>query len=238
MRPLDGGAPGFERYEEALAARSDAPLDEEIEGSAMIYSSGTTGRPKGIRRPATGRPPGTTLFGVDPGVADAYGLTRESRALVPVPLYHSSGLTRLMMCLCIGATVVLMERIDADAALAAIERHGVTLGLFVPTMLVRMLRLDPVARARHDVSSMTAATLGSGPCPPAVKAAVIEWWGPIVTETYGGTEGNGMTRITATEWLAHPGSVGRPVFGDVHVVGVDGRELGSGEPGVVYFSGG
>jgi long-chain acyl-CoA synthetase len=235
---VDGVAPGFESYEAALASFSDEPLGGEEEGSAMIYSSGTTGRPKGIQRPLTHLAPGSTLFGVSPAVADAYGLTGESVALITAPLYHSSGLTRLMMCLGLGSSVVVMERFDAQNALNAIERYRVTHSLWVPTMFIRLLRLPENERKQADIGSMIGATLGSGPCPASVKEAMINWWGPIITETYGGTEGNGMTSISSEEALDHPGSVGRPVFGQIHILDEDGKEVPAGESGTVYFSGG
>jgi long-chain acyl-CoA synthetase len=235
---VDGEAPGFESYDEAIGAFSDDPLYGEEEGSAMIYSSGTTGRPKGIQRPLTHLASGSTLFGVSPTVADAYGLTGNSVALITAPLYHSSGLTRLMMCLGLGASVVVMERFEAQSALDAIERYRITHSLWVPTMFVRLMRLPEDQRKRADISSMIGATLGSGPCSASVKEAMIKWWGPIITETYGGTEGNGMTSISSEEALGHPGSVGRPVFGEIHVLDDEGNEVSIGESGTVYFSGG
>lgn len=235
---VDEAVPGYDSYEAALAAEDDGPLEGETEGSAMIYSSGTTGRPKGIKRPLSGQPPGSSLFGVAPSVADAYGLSGRSVALIPLPLYHSSGLTRMMMCLGLGATAVILPKFEAQAALAAIERHGVTHGLWVATMFVRMLRLPEEVRGRYDLSSMVAATVGSGPITHEVKAAMIDWWGPIITEVYGGTEGNGMTRITSTEALERPGSVGRPTFGEIHILDDDGQPVPDGEDGIVYFSGG
>jgi long-chain acyl-CoA synthetase len=234
---VDEPAEGFDSYEAALAGQSHEPLAGESEGSAMIYSSGTTGRPKGIRRPLSGNPPGSSLFGVSPSVADAYGLSGESVALITAPLYHSSGLTRLMMSLSLGATAVVMEKFDAIGSLQAIEHYRVSHSLWVPTMFVRLLRLSQADRSRFDISSMVGATVGSGPCAPAVKEEMIRWWGPIITETYGGTEGNGMTRITSQEALEHPGSVGRPVFGEIHVV-CEGTVAPAFEAGTVYFSGG
>lgn len=239
--PGPGGADapdGYEPYEDALAGFGDEPLGTETEGAAMLYSSGTTGRPKGVARPLSGRVPGTTIFGIDPAVASTYGMDASTVTLVPVPMYHSMGLTRLMMCTAVGATVVAMERFTAEAALAAIDRHGITMASWVPTMLIRLLRLDPAVRARYDLSSMVISNIGSGPCPSWVKPAVIDWWGPIITETYGGTEGMGMTSISALEMLERPASVGRAVFGELHIVRDDGTEAAPGETGVIYFAGG
>ncbi len=235
---IDGVIDGFTAYEGLVEAQDDGPLDNETEGSAMIYSSGTTGRPKGIKRPLSGNPVGATLFGVDPSVGRGYGLGEDSVALIPLPLYHSSGMTRLMMVLGFGGTVVLMAKFDPEGALAAVERYRVTQGLWVPTMFIRLLRLDEATRQKYDLSTMTDATVGSGPCAPAVKQAIIDWWGPIVTESYGGTEGIGMTRISSPEALERPGSVGRPVFGVLHIVKDDGTEVGPNETGVIYFEGG
>ncbi|HEY4278675.1 MAG TPA: AMP-binding protein [Conexibacter sp.] len=235
---LDDGADGFARYEEAIAAAPEGPLSDELEGTAMIYSSGTTGRPKGIKRPQSGNAPGGTVFGLPPGIESAWGLTEESVGLVPAPVYHSSGLTRLMISQSIGMTTIAMERFDALEALRVMERHGVTHSLWVATMFVRLLQLDPAERDRFDLAAHVGATVGSGPCPAHVKERMIEWWGPIITETYGGTEGNGMTRITSEEWLAHRGSVGKPVFGEIHVLDDDGNELSAGDVGTIYFGGG
>jgi long-chain acyl-CoA synthetase len=234
----DQTADGCNSYEAAIASQAFGPLTAETEGSAMIYSSGTTGRPKGIKRPLSGQPPGSSLFGVAPSVAEAYGLTSHSVALIPAPLYHSSGLTRLMMSLGLGASVVVMEKFDPLGALAVIEARQVTHGLWVPTMFVRLLRLSDEEQQRYDLSSMLGATVGSGPCAPEVKEAMIRWWGPIITETYGGTEGNGMTRISSLEALDHPGSVGRPVFGEIHILDGDNNPVPKGHEGTVYFSGG
>jgi fatty-acyl-CoA synthase len=134
-----------------------------------------------------------------------------------------------------GGTVVLMERFDAEEALALIARYRVTHGLFVPTMFVRMLKLPKAARAGHDVSSVRAALHVGGPCPPEVKRAMIDWWGPAIAEYYAGTEANGATFIAAADWLDHPGSVGRAVRGTVHICREDGVEQPAGQSGTVWF---
>ena len=235
---MDGASAGMASYEEELAAHPALRLADETEGAVMLYSSGTTGRPKGILRPLSGLPPGSTMLGHDSRVSSAYELDGDSVVLIPSPLYHSMGVHRLMMATGLGATVVLLARFDAAAALDAIEAHRVTHAAWVPTMFVRFLRLDPVERSRADLSSMVAASVGSAPCPAWVKAAMIEWWGPIITEVYGGSEGMGMTRISSEEWLARPGSVGRAVYGEPRIVRADGTEAATGEDGVVYFAGG
>jgi acyl-CoA synthetase (AMP-forming)/AMP-acid ligase II len=226
-------------YEQALAAQPPAPVEDATEGGAMIYSSGTTGRPKGVKRPLSGRPPGSSFFGLTADMVQrSWAMSADSVTLIPMPIYHSSGVTRLMVALSLGMKVVLMERFDALTALRLIEEHRITHGIWVPTMLVRMLQLPEADRRRYDLSSQTHAIVGSGPCPVWVKDQIIEWWGPILSETYGGTEGNGMTVISSEEWLRHEGSVGRPVFGVIHILDDDGQEVSAGEPGGIFFEGG
>lgn len=235
----DGTLPGFDDYTAILAGHDPLPIDESVEGREMLYSSGTTGRPKGVRKPLPG-----TSFG-DPtappvliaqGVA-ARGIGPGSVYLSPAPLYHGSPLVFCMSAQRLGATVVVMERFDPLHCLELIERHRVTYAQFVPTMFVRMLKLSDDERTRYDLSSLQEVTHGAAPCPVSVKHRMIEWLGPIVHEYYSGTEDVGASQISATEWLAHPGSVGRPMQ-ECHIVGEDGEELPPGEIGVVYFAGG
>jgi len=234
-----GDLPGFEPYGEVLAGAEPGPLDDEQEGREMLYSSGTTGRPKGVRKPLPGTP-----FG-DPSAAPVqiaqvmtmYGVGPGSAYLSPAPLYHAAPLVYSMSMHRLGAAVVVMEQFDARQCLELIERHRVTIAQFVPTMFVRMLRLPEEERTRYDLSSLQVAMHAAAPCPVAVKRQMIDWWGPIVHEYYSGTEDIGSTFITAEEWLAHPGSVGRPLD-ECHVVGEDGEDLPPGEAGVVYFAGG
>ncbi|KKC07007.1 acyl-CoA synthetase [Mycobacterium nebraskense] len=234
----DGELPGFENYDDVLSAASAATLDEECEGREMLYSSGTTGRPKGVRKPLPG-----TRFG-DPSsvLADiARGLTAggggDAVYLCPAPLYHSAPLVGSMSWQRVGGTVVLMEKFDARECLSLIERYRITDAQFVPTMFVRLLRLPYEERERYDLSSLRTVLHTAAPCPVAVKREMIEWWGPIIHEYYSGTEDLGATYISAQEWLAHPGSVGRPID-ECHIVGPDGNELPTGQVGVVYFAGG
>jgi len=231
-----GDLPGFERYDEVLAGAGPGPLDDEREGREMLYSSGTTGRPKGVRKPLPG-----TAFG-DPGavpVLIAQGITRYgvgpgSVYLSPAPLYHAAPLVYSTSVQRLGATVVVMERFDAEQCLRLIEEHGVTHAQFVPTMFTRMLRLPEEVRLGYDTSSLQMVVHAAAPCPVAVKRQMIDWWGPIIHEYYAGTEDIGGTAITPEEWLAHPGSVGRPTD-ECHVVGDDGEELPPGKAGVLYF---
>jgi long-chain acyl-CoA synthetase len=234
-----GELPGFERYQDVLAGESAEPLPDECEGREMLYSSGTTGRPKGVRKPLPRTPLGDPssapvqiargLLARDAGPAVVY--------LSPAPLYHGAPLVFSMSMQRIGATVVVMERFDARRCLELIERHRVTHAQFVPTMFIRMLRLPREERESHDVSSLSYVVHAAAPCPVPVKRRMLDWWGPIIHEYYSGTEDVGTTAITPEEWLAHPGSVGRPMD-ECHIVGENGEELPAGKTGVVYFAGG
>jgi len=234
---LDGTIPGYEAYETALVGFPTQPIAEELEGSDMLYSSGTTGRPKGVRPKLSGQAAGAP----NPLVllcAALYGATPDSVYLTPAPLYHAAPLRFTMTFQRIGATCIIMEKFDAEAALAAIERHAVTHSQWVPTMFVRMLKLPESVRAAYDVSSLRVAIHAAAPCPIPVKEQMIRWWGPVLCEYYAGTEGNGFTAINSEEWLAHKGSVGRPINSEVHIVDDAGGELPPHEAGTVYFSGG
>ena len=234
---LDDAIEGWEPYDQAVATQPVTPLDDECEGDFMLYSSGTTGRPKGIRRELTLAPMGEGPQSAVP-MLQALGLDGGDRYLNPAPLYHAAPLAWSMSAQRLGATVVVMERFDAAHALALIEQHGITHGQFVPTMFVRMLKLADDVRTRYDVSSLRRVVHAAAPCPVAVKRQMIEWWGPIVSEYYSATEGMGATWIDADDWLGHPGSVGRAVLGEIHIVGDDGTEVPPGETGTVWFGGG
>jgi fatty-acyl-CoA synthase len=236
---VGGAVTGFRSYESAVADFPATPVPDESEGREMLYSSGTTGRPKGVRKELPNTPMGDVASAP---VQIALGLARRGAGpdavyLSPAPLYHSAPLVYCMSMLRLGATVVVMEHFDAAVCLELIERHGVTHAQFVPTMFVRMLHLPESERGRYDVSSLRSVVHAAAPCPVAVKRQMLEWWGPIIDEYYAGTEDIGSTWITASEWLSHPGSVGRPLS-PAHVMGPDGDELGPGQEGVVYFEGG
>jgi long-chain acyl-CoA synthetase len=235
---LDGTIEGYEPWEDALAAQPATPLDEDrVEGRDMLYSSGTTGRPKGIEVPLPDAPLGTpeSIYFL---MTALFGATADSVYLSPAPMYHAAPLRFSMAVLRTGATVVAMERFDAEAALALIERYRVTHSQWVPTMFIRMLKLPAEVRERYDVSSLQVAIHAAAPCPVAAKEQMIEWWGPVLHEYYAGTEGNGFVYCDSAAWLAHKGTVGRALMGEIHIVGDDGDELPTGEPGTVYFSGG
>ena len=234
-----GDLRGFERYEDMLAAVSPDPLEDECEGREMLYSSGTTGRPKGVRKQLAGTAlgdPGSAPVQIAQGLRDR-GVGPGSVFLSPAPLYHAAPLVMSMSTHRLGGAVVVMERFDPRQCLELIERHRVTQAQFVPTMFVRMLRLPEEDREAYDLSSLEYVVHAAAPCPVSVKREMLEWWGPIIHEYYSGTEDIGTASITPEEWLAHPGSVGRPM-NECHIVGDDGDELAAGEAGLVYFAGG
>jgi long-chain acyl-CoA synthetase len=236
---VGGALPGFDDYETAAFACDPSPVPDECEGREMLYSSGTTGQPKGVRKelPLTALgDPSAAPVQIATGLV-ASGLEPGSVYLSPAPLYHSAPLVYCTSMLRVGATVVVMERFEAAACLEMIERYHVTHAQFVPTMFVRMLRLPPAQRERFDLSSLRYVVHAAAPCPVDVKRQMLEWWGPIIHEYYSGTEDIGSTWISAAEWLEHPGSVGRP-RNPAHVVGPDDQELGPGQEGTVYFEGG
>ncbi|WP_312846602.1 AMP-binding protein [Sphingopyxis sp. PET50] len=171
-------------------------------------------------------------------MAARYGVGPDSVLLSPAPLYHTAPLAYGMCAHRLGATVVIMERFDAEEVLRLIEKHRVTFMQMVPTMFIRLLALPDDVRARYDISSLEKIVHAAAPCPVEVKRRMIEWLGPIVYEYYGGSEGNGSTFITPEEWLEHPGSVGRADWGTLHICGGDGEEVGPGTDGLVYFEGG
>ncbi|HME20645.1 MAG TPA: acyl-CoA synthetase [Acetobacteraceae bacterium] len=229
----DGTIPGWSAYEAAVAPFPAHPLDTEWLGELMLYSSGTTGRPKGVRRPLSEAKVGEEDLLQQ--VVRGYGFDEHTVYLSPAPMYHAAPLAFSLGVQHTGGTVVMMPHFDAAEALELIARHRVTHSQWVPTMFVRMLKLPEAERRRFDLSSHRCAIHAAAPCPVAVKQAMIEWWGPILEEYYGGTEGNGLTRISSPEWLAHPGSVGRTVIGVLHICDEAGAEILEGEPGLVYF---
>jgi fatty-acyl-CoA synthase len=226
---------GHESYEKLLADIPPTPLETQPRGGDMLYSSGTTGRPKGIKTPLPDRQvdePGDTYVAL---FVPHFAMSADTVYLSPAPLYHAAPLRFCATIQSIGGTVVMMERFDAEAMLAAIERYQVSHLQVVPTMFVRMLKLPDPVRANYDVSSLKVAIHAAAPCPPDVKRAMIEWWGPILTEYYASTEGNGGTLIGSADWLRKPGSVGKPFVGVPHICDDDGNEVAPGEVGLVYF---
>ncbi|HEY3832493.1 MAG TPA: AMP-binding protein [Acidimicrobiia bacterium] len=225
---------GYENYETAIAAKPAEPVPDECEGTPMLYSSGTTGRPKGIkysiRREPMGQMPGNLAL-----MTNVFGFDQDSIYLSPAPLYHSAPLFYCMSTLRLGGTVVVMEHFDALEALRFIEQYGITCSQWVPTHFVRMFKLSDDERTRYDLSTLKSAVHAAAPCPVEVKQRMIEWLGPIVWEYYSATEGAGATIIGPEDWLAHPGSVGRSAVGVIHILDDDNNELPSGEVGTVWF---
>ena len=231
---VGGALDGYAPYEDAVAAYPAEPLAEELEGHAMMYSSGTTGRPKGIRYQLERKPVGNPDIGLS-GFAALYGIDPATVYLSPAPLYHSAPLQFCIAVNRFGGTNVILEHFDPEECLAAIEQHRITHAQFVPTMFVRMLKLPAEVRAKYDVSSLKLAIHAAAPCPVEIKRQMIEWWGPIIFEYYGATEGMGSTMITSEQWLAHPGSVGKPYMTEVHILDEEGNEMPVGESGMVWF---
>ncbi|MGO9927913.1 MAG: fatty-acid--CoA ligase FadD4, partial [Mycobacterium sp.] len=232
QRDLDG----WERYPECVADQPDTPIDDELEGDLLQYSSGTTGRPKGIRRELPHVPPAEA-----PGMMSAlvgFWMTPDSIYLSPAPLYHTAPSVWSMSAQAGGITTVVMEKFDAEGTLDAIQRYRVTHGQFVPAMFTRMLKLPEAVRDSYDLSSLQRVMHAAAPCPVQIKKQMIDWWGPIIDEYYASSEAIGSTLISAEDWLAHPGSVGKPMLGGVHILGEDGAELPPGQPGEIYFEGG
>ena len=211
--------------------------EDACEGAPLLFSSGTTGRPKGVINVRPGAAPGTVGELAHRRMA-LHGIDADTIYLSTAPLYHSAPLRYTEMVLRQGGHCVIMEKFDAALALAMIERHRITHSQWVPTMFVRLLRLPAAVQSRHDLSSLRYAIHAAAPCPPAVKRAMLDWWGPILHEYYSATEANGQTVIGPQEWLAHPGSVGRPLLGRVRIRDAAGRDLPPFEHGLVYLDGG
>jgi long-chain acyl-CoA synthetase len=228
--------PGWERYPECVADQPDTPIADEIEGDLLQYSSGTTGRPKGIKRELPHLPPAEV-----PGMMSAlvgFWMDPDAVYLSPAPLYHTAPSVWSMSAQAGGITTVVMEKFDAEGTLDAIQRHRITHAQFVPVMFVRMLKLPHSVRDSYDLSSLKRVMHAAAPCPVEIKKQMIDWWGPIIDEYYASSEAIGSTLITAEDWLAHPGSVGKPMLGGVHILDEDGNVLPPNQPGEIYFEGG
>ncbi|WP_051026921.1 AMP-binding protein [Nocardia higoensis] len=236
-RPSDEIPSGFEELATVTAYRSPEPRPEQTEGIYMFYSSGTTGRPKGIAVDLPQHPFGTGLP-LDAMLSGLYGFGSDTVYLCPGPLYHAAPLGWSISTQRLGGTVVLMERFDAACALEAINLYRVTHAQFVPAMFVRMLKLPRATRESFDMSSLRVVVHAGAPCPIPVKEAMIEWWGPIIHEFYAGSEAVGFCAIDAPTWLRRKGSVGKAVIGVPHVLDEGGRALPPGEIGTLWFSGG
>ncbi len=235
---IDGVIPGYERYEDALEASSPEPLPGRVAGADMLYSSGTTGKPKGVVGEHRAVPVEDHAMRIERACRKLLGIGPDDVYLCPAPLYHAAPLRYSMGIQAIGAGIAVMEHFDAEECLAAIERHRVTIAQMVPTMFVRLLKLPADVRARYDLSSLRTLIHAAAPCPAPIKRQMIDWLGPILYEYYGGTEGNGFVACDSAEWLAHPGTVGKGIGCTVHICDDTGAELPAGQTGLVYFEGG
>ena len=225
---------------DALQAPQGEPMDfsDRPLGRDLLYSSGTTGQPKGILKPLR---PSSERDQPDPevlGTARNMGINERTVYLSPAPLYHAAPLRYVLRVLDLGGQAIIMRRFDAEEALASIERWQVTHSQWVPTMFSRLLKLPDAVKHQYDLSSHRVAIHAAAPCPVVVKQAMLDWWGDILIEYYAGSEGCGTTLISSQEWRARPGSVGRAITGKLHIVDESGEELPPNTIGQVYFSGG
>ena len=231
---VGGPVDGYMAYEDAIDEYPAVPLDEELEGTRMLYSSGTTGRPKGvkykIKRLRIGDLPAEMGM-----MTSIWRMNQDAVYLSPAPLYHSAPLFYSMSTMRLGGTAIIMEHFDPEDALAAIEKYHVTHSQWVPTMFVRMLKLPEAVRTKYDTSSQKVVLHAAAPCSVETKRKMIEWWGPIIDEYYAATEGTGATYINSADWLAHPGSVGRSMLGPIHILDEEGGEQPPGRVGTVWF---
>ncbi|MDQ2636215.1 MAG: fatty-acid--CoA ligase FadD4 [Actinomycetota bacterium] len=232
----DDDLEGWQRYPECVADHPGTPIADEIEGDLLQYSSGTTGRPKGIKRELPHLSPAEAPGML--GMLVAVWMQPDSVYLSPAPLYHTAPSVWSMTVQAAGYTTVVLEKFDPEGALEAIARYGVTHGQFVPVMFTRMLKLPEAVRNSYGVSSLKRVIHAAAPCPVEIKKQMIDWWGPIIDEYYASSEAHGSTLISAEDWLAHPGSVGKPMTGALHILDEDGNELPPGQAGEIYFEGG
>ncbi|MGW0043621.1 acyl-CoA synthetase [Rhodococcus sp. NPDC003348] len=229
---------GWGSYADILTSHPATPIDDECEGDFLLYSSGTTGRPKGIKRPLPGGPMGTYPDLPGRWLRETLGFEPGDVYLSPAPLYHAAPLAWSMSAHRSGGTAVILRKFDAEHSLRIMEKHSVTHGQWVPTMFVRLLKLSDEVRKSYDLSKLRHVVHGAAPCPIEVKRKMIDWLGPILYEFYSSTEGMGATAITSEEWLRKPGSVGRPVMGTPYIKDDEGTTLSAGEIGTIWFTGG
>jgi acyl-CoA synthetase (AMP-forming)/AMP-acid ligase II len=235
---LGESLPGYDSYEASLARYQPGPLPERPVGRVFLYSSGTTGLPKGIRR-ALLPPSEHAGQEFDMHWKHWYGFDQNTVYLSPAPLYHAAPNAYCMRTITEGGTVVVLKKFDAERCLQSIEHYRVTHSQWVPTMFVRMLALPDEVRKKYDLSSHRCAIHAAAPCPAEVKRAMIEWWGPIIKEYYAGSESIGTTVIDSETWLRKPGSVGPPVNNvKLHILDEQGAELPPHEVGQIWFEGG
>jgi len=230
--PGDGGK--VANLDEVTAGFPDTPIADESLGNAMLYSSGTTGQPKGILRPLPENAPDDPLP-VYQFLMQLWSCREGMIHLIPAPLYHSAPHAALNFTIRVGGTSIIMERFDPELYLSLVEKHRITDSQLVPTMFSRMLKLPEEVRNAYDVSSLEVVIHGAAPCPVQVKQQMIEWWGPVIEEYYGATEAQGLTYCNCEEWLAHPGTVGQVKFGEMHILNDDMLPCPAGTSGTVWF---
>ena len=233
---VDEPQAGFRSWDKEAIAQPTTPIADEVAGYDMLYSSGTTGRPKGIKKAFEGNRIDVPNQFLKVLCGDMCGMTSDSIYLSPAPLYHAAPLRFNMMATILGGTSIIMESFDAEEFLKLVEKYKATQSQLVPTMFVRMLKLPDEVRTRYDVSTLKGAIHAAAPCPVDVKAKMIEWWGPILIEYYAGSEGNGVTVSNSQQWLSHRGTVGRAVVGKVKILDENDQEAPTGQIGTVYFA--
>ena len=221
-------------FASAVSSFPATPIADEWLGTSMLYSSGTTGRPKGVQRPLPDNPPSQPLPLFD-FLSKLWRYREGMIYLSPAPMYHAAPQAAVALVIRHGGTAIIMEHFDPEAYLALVEKHRVTHSQLVPTMFSRMLKLPEATRQAHDLSSLETAIHAAAPCPVQVKEQMIAWWGPIVHEYYGATEGLGFTACDSAEWLAHRGSVGRVLLGDLHILDEQGQPCPQGQSGEIWF---
>jgi long-chain acyl-CoA synthetase len=233
----EGAGSRVRNLDEATASFPTTPIADEVLGGSMLYSSGTTGRPKGVLRPLEELPP-SEMTAVWKFLRGLWHLDGEVTFLSPAPLYHAAPSASVALTIRAGGTAIIMDRFDPEHYLALVEKYKVTHSQLVPTMFSRMLKLPEAARRRYDLSSLKVAIHAAAPCPIKVKEQMIDWWGPKLLEYYGMTEAIGFAACDSLEWLAHKGTVGKVAMGKLHVLDENGSPCPQGQPGALWFEAG
>ncbi|KJF16064.1 AMP-binding protein [Acidithrix ferrooxidans] len=229
---------GWSAFRDYSTRDLTAATPTPVEGNDMLYSSGTTGRPKGIKWPLSNDPFGGALPRLTQLMAFLYGFDESTIYLSPAPLYHAAPLRFCMSTHRLGGTVVIMDHFDPERYLEYVEKYKISHSQVVPTMFVRILKLDPETKSKYLLTSLRSIIHAAAPCPIQIKREMMDWWGPIIHEYYAGTEGNGYVACSPTDWLAHPGSVGRALLGEIHILNDEGVDAPIGSEGVIYFANG
>ena len=232
---MDGVVAGYSAYEDAIAKQPITRIADEVAGTDMLYSSGTTGRPKGVFVPPES-PEIDARTSIVEICAKVYSVGPDSIYLSPAPLYHAAPLRFNMTAMRLGATCVIMSHFDPEGFLRLVEKHHVTHSQLVPTMFIRMLKLAPETRAQYKLSTLQVAIHAAAPCPVPIKEQMIAWWGPVIWEYYAGTEGNGTTMVNSADWLKYKGTVGKAIVGVLKICDENGNEVVTGAEGTIHFA--